>query len=50
MEAKHSTVNTSLDGILPPLSNRWLIGIIGLYIARNRTPNVDCYGGGGGST
>ena len=26
-----------------PLSNSWIIIIIGLYIAFNRTPNMDCY-------
>ena len=35
----------------PPLSNSWITIIIWLYIALNRTPNIDCYrGGGGGST
>ena len=29
--------------VLPPLSNSWRIIIIWLYIALNRTPNVDCY-------
>ena len=29
--------------ILPPLSNSWVINIIWSYIARNRTPNIDCY-------
>ena len=29
--------------ILPPLSNSWIIIIIWLYIAFNRTPNIDCY-------
>ena len=37
--------------VLPPLSNSWIIIILWLYIALNRTPNIDCYGyGGGGST
>ena len=27
----------------PPLSNSWIIIIIWLYIALNRTPNIDCY-------
>ena len=26
-----------------PLSNSWIISIIWLYIALNRTPTVDCY-------
>ena len=30
-----------------PLSNSWIINIIWLYIALNRTPNIDCYWGGG---
>ena len=29
--------------VLPPLSNSWIINIIWLYIALNRTPNIDCY-------
>ena len=29
-----------------PLSNSWIISIIWLYIALNRTPNIDCYWGG----
>ena len=32
--------------VLPPLSNSWIIVIIWLYVALNRTPNVDCYWGG----
>ena len=32
------------------LSNSWIISIIQLYIALNRTPNIDCYWGGQGST
>ena len=35
-----------LFGYCPPHSNSWIIIIIGLYIAFNRTPNVDCYWGG----
>ena len=31
-----------------PLSNIWIISIIWLYIILNRTPNIDCYGGGRG--
>ena len=34
--------------VLPPVSNSWIISIIWLYIALNRTPNIDCYWGGGG--
>ena len=26
-----------------PPSNSWIIGIIWLYLALNRTPNIDCY-------
>ena len=29
--------------VLPPLSNSWIINIIWLYIALDRTPNMDCY-------
>ena len=31
--------------VLPPLSNSWILSIfiMGLYIALNRTPNIDCY-------
>ena len=29
--------------VLPPLSNSWLLIIVWLYIALNRTPNIDCY-------
>ena len=29
--------------VLPPLSNSWIITIIWLYMALNRTPNIDCY-------
>ena len=32
--------------VLPPLSNSWIISIIWLYIALNRTLNRDCYWGG----
>ena len=32
-----------LGWALPPLSNSWIISIIWLYIALNRTPNIDCY-------
>ena len=30
----------------PPLSNSWIVSIIWVYIALNRTPNIDCYWGG----
>ena len=33
----------SNDWILPPLSNSWIIITVWLYIALNRTPNIDCY-------
>ena len=43
-------METEMDGtiqgvgwVLPPLSNSWIITIIWLYIALNRTPNIDCY-------
>ena len=32
-----------LDWVLPPLSNSWIIIRVRLYIALNRTPNIDCY-------
>ena len=32
--------------VLPPLSNRWIITIIGSYIALNRILNINCYWGG----
>ena len=32
--------------VLSPLSNSWIVIIIGLHIALNRTPNIDCYWGG----
>ena len=30
-----------------PVSNSWIIFIIWIHIALNRTPNIDCYWGGG---
>ena len=39
-----------LGWVLPPLSNSWIINILWLYIAVNRTLNIDFYGGRGGST
>ena len=36
-----------IHSVLPPLSNSWIIIIIWLYIALHRTPNIDCYWGGG---
>ena len=32
-----------LGWVLPPLSNSWIM----LYLALNRTPNIDCYWVGG---
>ena len=29
--------------VLSPLSNSWITNIIWLYIALDRTPNIDCY-------
>ena len=29
--------------VLPPLTNSWILVILWLYIALNRTPNIDCY-------
>ena len=36
-----------VDWVLPPLSNSWILVIIWLYLALNRTRNIDCYSGGG---
>ena len=36
-------LSLGLGWILPPLSNSWMIFSIWLYIALNRTPNMDCY-------
>ena len=33
-------------GYCQPLSNTWIISRIWLYVALNRTPNMDCYWGG----
>ena len=38
---------SGLGWILPPLSNSWINTIIWLYLALNRTPNIDCYWVGG---
>ena len=35
--------------VLPPPSKSWIISIIWLYIALSRTPDIDCYPGGGGA-
>ena len=40
-----STKDNSLG--TAPLSNSWIMTIIWLCIALNRTPNIDCYWGGG---
>ena len=37
-----------MTSALPQLSNSWIILIVWLYIALNRTPDIDCYWGGGG--
>ena len=36
----------SIGWVLPPRSNSWIINVIWLYIALNRTPTIDCYWGG----
>ena len=36
-------IKKGLGWILPPLRSSWIIFIIRLYIALNRTPNMDCY-------
>ena len=33
--------------VLPHITNSWIISIIWSYIALNRTPDIDCYWGGG---
>ena len=43
-----TTSSTVMIWVLPPLSDRRIISMIWLYIALNRTPNIDCYWGGGG--
>ena len=40
-------METPIVWVLPPLSNTWIIVIIWLYIALNRTPHIDCPGRGG---
>ena len=42
----YKAAHTYMCWVLPPLSNSWIISIIWLYIALNRTPNIDCYWGG----
>ena len=48
---QHGTLCSAFLGglgwVLPPLSNSWIIIILWVYIALNRTPNIDCYWGGG---
>ena len=44
MERKLESIIMGYMGwVLPPLSNSWIIDIVWLYIALNRTPNMDCY-------
>ena len=38
--------NCPMLSVLPPLTNSWIIIIIGLYVALDMTPNIDCYWGG----
>ena len=40
-------ISSVICWVLPPLSNSWIIITIWLYISLNRTPNIDCYWGGG---
>ena len=35
-------VDIPISWVLPPLSNSWIIHILWLYIALNRTPTIDC--------
>ena len=41
--ARHSSSNTTIPWVLPPLSDSWMMNIVWLDIAVNRTPNIDCY-------
>ena len=43
MEPTSPTANAGIPWVLPPLTNSWIILIVGLYIALNMTPNIDCY-------
>ena len=36
-------LNSAFGWVLPPLSSSGIISTIWLYIALNRTPNIDCY-------
>ena len=36
-------VMDGLYGVLPPLSNSWIIFIVYVYIVPNMTPSIDCY-------
>ena len=48
-DRSRSSTYSGLEGlgwVLRPPSNSWIIIVIGLYIALNRTPNIDCYLGG----
>ena len=40
----HNILGFRLD--TAPPTNSWILIIIGLYIALNRTPNINCYWGG----
>ena len=46
LNPEDSTISGILNSIvcvLPPLSISWIIFILYLCIALNRTPNIDCY-------
>ena len=43
VKSSKSTTIGLITLVLPTLSNSWILNIIWLYIALNRTPNVDCY-------
>ena len=45
-EEELGSSNAVYFGYCPPLSNSWIITLIWLYIALNRTLNIDCYLGG----
>ena len=43
LPSMNSISNKVIGWVLPPLSNSWILTITWLYIARTRTPNIDCY-------
>ena len=45
-ETPPNTSNLLIWVLPPPPSNSWIMSIIWLYIALNRTPSIDCGGAG----